>query len=183
MPSSLPPIRRALALVAAVVALTAPLACGDDDAPGTRLAYPPALLEIGAGLNPVESHSIVLPPSPTDHARLERETGVAWGEWERVTPLRASLRINEPGLGWGFANEVVIRAYTGADPRGAREIFYRDQIFPDQGPLLDLIPSETDVKDLLDGEQVRFLVELRRLSQTTTQSLPVTLELSFQGFE
>ena len=156
-------------------------ACDGDDALGTRLAYPPTQLEIGAGLNPVEAHTFVLPQRSTDHGRLERETGVPWADWQRVTPLRASLRINEPGLGWGFANEVVVRAYTD-DPRVARELFYRDNIFPDEGPLLDLIPSEADVRDLLDGERVTFVVELRRIAQSPPQSLPVTLEMSFQGY-
>ena len=168
------------ALAAGLLALAC-AACDGDEALGTRLAYPPAQLEVDAGLNPVRAHTYTLPEQSTDHGRLERETGVPWADWARVTPQRASLRITESGLGWGFANEVVVRGFTD-DPRAARERFYRDNIFPDEGPLLDLIPSEADVRDLLDGERVTFVVELRRIAQSPPQSLPVTLEMSFQGY-
>lgn len=164
--------------VSVILLLTA---CEDDAPPGVRLAYPPALVEIGAGLNPVQSHTFVLLVQSTDHDRFARETGVTWSDWERVVPRRASLQINEPGLGWGFCEEVVIRAFTD-DVRQAREVFYRDQIRFDEGALLDMIPSEVNVLDLLDGAEVTFVVELRRLRESPRQSLPVTMTVEFGGF-
>ena len=175
-------LRNVLPLLLAVLGALLLSACGDDAPPGTRLTYPPQQFQIGAGLNPVLSHTVVLPRQTTDHARLQRETGVAWSDWTRVVPRRASLQINEPGLDWGFCEEVIIRAFVGEDASVAREIFYRDQIRFDEGPRLDMIPSELDVRDLLDGPEVTFLVELRRLRQSPRQSLPVTLTLDFGGF-
>lgn len=168
-----------LLLLLAVASL---VGCGKDTPPGVRLAYPPALVEIDAALNPVGAHTYVLPKQPTDQARFTRETGVAWSDWERIVPRRASLQINEPGLGWGFCEEVIIRAFTGDDPRQSREIFYRDQIRLDEGARLDMIPSEVDVLDLLDDSDVTFAVELRRLRESPRQSLPVTVEVEFGGF-
>ena len=181
-----PPFSTSLASrlgVLLVVGITLALAaCKDDAPPGVRLSYPPQLLEVGAGLVPGFEHSIVLARQPTEHDRFERETGVAWSDWERIVPRRASLQINEPGLGWGFCEEVIIRAYTD-DITQAREVFYRDQIRLDEGARLDMIPSEADVLDLLDGPDVTFVVVLRRLRDVSPQSLPVTLTLSFGGFE
>lgn len=155
---------------------------GEEALPGTRLSYPAAEVEINAGLNPVQAHTFVLPVQTTDHDRFTRATGVAWSDWERVVPRRASLQIDEPGLGWGFCDEVIVRAFTD-DVLTAREIFYRDQIRFDEGALLNLIPSEADVKDLLDGPEVTFLVELRRLRESPRQSLPVTVAIEFGGYE
>lgn len=156
--------------------------CGDDGVDGARMEYPPLTFTVGAGLNPVLSHSFELRDVSTEHARFTQETGTAWGEWERVLPARARLTADEAGLTWGFAFEVVVKAYRD-DVRVAQEIFYRDQIRNDVGGVLDLVPSELDVQDLLSDPTVNIVVEFRRLEASPPQSIPATLTLGFAGVE
>lgn len=137
---------------------------------------------VPAGLNPVLAHNFVVDAAiPTEHERFARETGVAWEDWARVRPWRASLVITEAGLDWDFAQEVVLKGYRD-DPAVQIELFYNDQIRPGTGQRLDMIPSDLDVKDVLDGEVYGLVLELRRLRNSPPQSFPLTLEYSYRGF-
>ncbi len=170
----------ALALTLAASLLLA--GCGEKEVQGTRLQFTPRVFTVGAGLNQAFSHSFQLQRLPTEQDRFERETGKPWGEWKRVVPERASLTVNEAGLNWGFAYEVIVKAYTD-DIREAREIFYRDQIRDNVGPRLDLIPSEIDLKELFGGPEINLIVEFRTIKSSPAQSIPATLTWSFSGQE
>ncbi len=152
----------------------------DDRRGGDRLSFSSLEFGIPAGLNPVAAHGINLENVPTEHARFEREFGVAWSDWDRVEPGRATLSISESGLTWDFAEEVVLRIST--DELDWTEVFYRDQIPRDVGGNLNLIPTEFDASQLLDGERVNVQLELRRLRGAPPQSLPVVLSWNFTGF-
>ena len=172
------PPRALLLTLACCLAL---LACQGDDLAGDRLEMLPQRLEIPAGLNPVLSHNFVVGDDiPTEHDRFAAETGVAWDDWSRVTPRRASLFITEPGLDWSFAQEVVLKGYRD-DPAVQVELFYRDQIRSDAGQRLDMIPVEVDLRDLLDGEEYGLVLELRFLRRSPPQSFPVQLEYNWSG--
>ena len=161
-------------------ALVASGGCADEEELGTRLDFAPAVLTINAGLNPILSHSFQLRDLSTEHARFEGQHGRAWGAWSRVSPWRASLTINEAGLDWAFVQEVSVQAYRD-DFDARREIFYRDQIRPDVGARLELIPSEADVQDLFGGDRVTLVVELRRIAASPPQRIPATLNFSLNA--
>lgn len=167
-----------LFLLAGLVVMST--ACDGDDDPGTRLTMTPLRYTVPAGLNPVLAHNLALSNISTEQARFDQETGVPWEDWARVVPARASLVIQEPGLDWGFAQEVTLRAFTD-DPDRATELFYRDQIPLNVGPQLDMIPSDFDAKPLLDNPDIGLILELRRLRNSPPQSIPVTLQWSFSG--
>ena len=157
-------------------------ACGDDDPIGTRLTMTPLRYEVPAGLNPILSHNLALDNIPTEQNRFTQETSVPWEDWSRVIPARASLIILESGLDWSFAQEVTLKAFVD-NPDRPIELFYRDQIRPDIGPRLDMIPADFDAKMILDNPDIGLILELRRLRNSPPQSIPVTLEWSFSGIQ
>lgn len=173
-------MRRGLLTGILLAALLAVAGCDKDSDVGTRLTMTPLRYTVPAGLNPIQAHYLTLNDVPTEQARFTQETTVPWEDWTRVVPARASLIITEPGLDWGFAEEVTLRVFTDEFARPV-EVFYRDQIPRDVGPRLDMIPGDLDVKPLLDGDDLSLQLEIRRLRGTTVQSLPVTLQWSFSG--
>ena len=179
--TSLPVPWSFIALAAALVLAAATGCQGDDGGLGDRLEMLPLRVGVPAGLNPAFSHNFTIDAEvPTDHERFARETGVAWEDWERVEPRRASLVITEAGLDWSFAREVVLKGYRD-DPAAQVELFYRDPIPTNVGQRLDMIPSDRDVKGLLDGDTYGLILEIRRLRNAPPQSFPVTLEYSYRG--
>ena len=150
---------------------------------GQRLEFQQRQFGIPAGLNPAFAYNLTLNDLSTDHARFEAETGIAWEDWSRVTPARASLIINEPGLDWSFAQEVTLNAYSMSDPDVQREIFYRDQIPLNIGNRLDMIPADFDAREILSDDEFGVRLQLRRFNNAPPQSFNVVLQWSFQGFE
>ncbi len=175
------PMRSLLSIILLLSLLTGSTAC-KDDAPGTRLQMLPLSYSVPAGLNPIRAHGLVRRNISSEQARFEQETGVAWGEWARIQPSRASLFITEPGLNWGFAAEVSLKAFTD-DSLNLKELFYRDQIPIDIGARLDMIPTDFDAREILDSDRFGLVLELRSLRTATPQQIPVTLEYSFEAFE
>jgi len=171
---------RKLAILLCATFVVAAASC-DKDPIGNTLPMTVVRYTVPAGLNPVFAHNLALDNISTDHQRLGELTGVPWADWVRVAPQQASLQIIEPGLDWSFAFEVTLKAFTD-DPNNTRELFYRDQIPEDVGSRLDLIPTDFNAKAVLDEEDVGLILELRRLRNSPPQSIPVSLEWSFEGF-
>jgi len=159
------------------------ISCDADEQRGEELEFIPRQIEIPAGLNPGFAWVFEVGTFTTDHARFESITNTPWDDWARVEPARASLLINETGLDWSFIEEVSLSAYKGDDPATAREIFYRDLIREDVGNRLDLIPTDFDANlGLLDGEEFTLILELTRFRRQASQSIPVVIQYSFEGF-
>ena len=172
-------LRGLLAIVAALLLA----GCGGEDDDSVRLEMLPERVGVPAGLNPILAHNFVVGESvPTDHERFLRETGVAWGDWDRVEPRLATLTIDEPGLDWSFALEVTLKAYRD-DPAQQVELFYRDEIPLNVGAQLQMIPTDFDVQELLGGGDFGLILEIRRLRQSPRQSFAAVLDYNWAGYQ
>lgn len=156
--------------------------CKKDSVDGQRLEMLPVSVDIQAGLNPIQAHSFIIPDIKTQHAEFEKSTGVKFSEWKNIKPLKARLTIITPGLNWEFAQEISLKGYVD-NVSNQKEIFYRDPVPVNNGPSLDLIPSEFNALELLQDDRVSLVLELRRMKYSPQESFQVRIDWSFDALK
>lgn len=136
-----------------------------------------------AGLNPLDTYYFEFDEVPSNFKQLLQTFNRDSSDVEAILPLRARLvsRFGEGSYDFLF-QEITLQICSNDDnkPRCGFEAYYWN--FWDQrvGQLINLIPNEPNLIDILSEETFKVQLSLR-LRQTTTQFIDTRLELSFKA--
>lgn len=144
-----------VALVAALGFLGSIYSCSRDDAfVGIEMPYR-YQFDFPAGLNSLNTHFFVRNNLPTNASNILGPDGA-----ERIIPLQARLTSND-NINWAFVREVEVQISDPNNPGLKIPVFFREEIPQNIGNGIDLIPTLTDVTDLMQLDAVDVTFEIR----------------------
>jgi hypothetical protein len=138
-------------------------------------------LNIGAGLNNVETHFFILRAVPTQINSYLASRNVSKEAIGRVLASRASLRGRFSDIDFRIIEKISIWVISRDDETLKREAFFLDFVPNNQSGDLKLFSSISEVKEILldDLIDIEIRVKLRAITPTNIET---RLSLSFEAF-
>ncbi len=158
-----------------ILALTVASCKKDDPSEGFELQYL-LNLEIPAGLNPIQAHFWELYDIPTNFVNQADLANVPTTEVQRIHSNFLNLNLRNPASA-DFKWIERMYLYINTDSLPQAEIGYLEFVPNNVENQLTLIPSQTDLKDYLSGDNFDLIVEIQPLITsplTTSNSLDLT---------
>ena len=126
-------------------------------------------------------HYFNLENIPTNHEGLFSSNNVNANSDVRIVPLECSLNGLIGNTDYDFIEQMSVRICDAGDvsENCGTEIFWRQPVPLNVGNILDLIPSDIDVKKFLTKDQVNIQVKLELLRQNPPQFVETRLLLDF----
>jgi hypothetical protein len=126
-----------------------------------------AEIEVGAGLNTLDTHYFLIRRVPT---RIQTYlTGLDESIIGEILPRRAEIIAPFDNIDFGIVQEVSIWAVSITDSELRKEIFYQDRINLNDQKELRLFSSLSEVKDILLNDHVDLEVRFKFRAFTPTQ--------------
>lgn len=135
--------------------------------------------EIPAGLNPLDRHFLTIPNVNTNLSSFKDqfETG---GQPMKIVPSNAVLSSLDGNINFGFLREVQVSIYVNNDPDQDHELFLTDNVPPNAGRNVVILPFDNDISDLLEPPQVDFVISWR-LRATTPARIESVINLTLSA--
>lgn len=163
--------------------LCAALATGcrkDAKPPIFEMSYLNQEIEIPAGLNVFESHHFFIHDIPTAATNYLRLNNLEKEDIESILPKSCRFINIASSAGYDFLYEVSVRIFSKEKPELKYEIFYDDLISERTGTVLNLIPNDNSVKDLLLNNSYSLEIILKQLRDTPREFIRTRIELTFE---
>ena len=131
--------------------------------------------------SPFQVHYFNLENIVTNHEGLFSSNNVDANSDVRVVPMESSLNVLVGNIDYDFIEQMSIRICDAGDvsENCGTEIFWRQPVPLNVGNILDLTPSDIDVKRYLTQEKVNIQVKLELLRQNPPQFVETRLLLDF----
>jgi hypothetical protein len=131
--------------------------------------------------SPFQVHYFNLENVVTNQEGLFSSNNIDANSDVRIVPLESSLNVLVGNIDYDFIEQMSIRICDAGDvsENCGTEIFWRQPVPLNVGNILDLIPSDIDVKRYLTQEKVNIQVKLELLRQNPPQFVETRLLLDF----
>jgi hypothetical protein len=131
--------------------------------------------------NTFQVHYFNLEDVVTNHEGLFSSNNIDENSDVRIVPLEASLNVLVGNIDYDFIEQMSIRICDAGDvsENCGTEIFWRQPVPLNVGSVLNLIPSDIDIKRYLTQDKINIQVKLERLRQNPPQFVETRLLLDF----
>ncbi len=138
---------------------------------------------IPAGANPFEAQYFNFDSIPIANLVYGASGSVDPAAVPSIRPLRAGVEAFFGNVDYDFIQEIsVTLCPVGVKtPNCGREIFWRSPVPFNNGPILDLIPNENDVKDEVLEDYVNIQFKIVRLRESPNTFVESILSIDFAG--
>lgn len=126
-----------------------------------------ARIDIGSGLNSIETHVFVLKDVVSNMQALMFQKSVTLDQIKSVNPATAIMEGIFNNIDYSIVDEITINIIDSEDPTMKREVFYQEVIQLNHTGPLQLFGSLPDVKDILSKDNYDLEVEMRFRTPTT----------------
>ncbi|MGK0363761.1 MAG: hypothetical protein ACI85O_000814 [Saprospiraceae bacterium] len=150
-----------------------------------EIIFPFPLQDIDFAIPPTAStfqvHYFNLDNVVTNHEGLFSSNNIDEMSDYRIVPAEASFNVLVGNIDYDFIEQMSIRICNAGDvsENCGIEIFWRQPVPLNVGSILDLIPSDIDIKQYLTQEKVNIQVKLEMLRQNPPQFVETRLLLDF----
>jgi hypothetical protein len=156
--------------------------CQKDRPPAKfEMRYHNLQIEIPAGLSEIESSHFIIRDIPTDASRYLQDNNLTASEITAVVPHFLRLTNTQSSASYNFIYEISVRLFNSRNPDRSFEIFYYEGVPLRTGDVLDLIPNENDMKEIMLGDRFSLDIVLKRLRQSPTEFIQTRVELGFDA--
>ena len=117
--------------------------------------------QVQAGLNPFEKHYYPVRNITTNIQNLRQQFNVEPDRVLRIRPASAIFSSLHQDVDLDFIQEVGISVFKGFDQQNDTDVFLTEFIPVNAGRNINVLPFDDDVADVINVEELNFLVSLR----------------------